>query len=108
MGVEATTDNFDDLVIKSDVLTLVDFWGPKCVRCLELMPFVEKLVSENEGRVKLVKVEAPKNRRLCLNLRLLSLPAFLFYRDGKELERLVGDGVTEEQLRDSLFRLMSK
>jgi thioredoxin-like negative regulator of GroEL len=108
MGIEATTDNFDDLVIKSEVLTLVDFWGPKCVRCLELMPFVEKLEQESNGQVKLVKIEAPKNRRLCLNLRLLSLPAFLFYRDGKEIERLVGDGVTEGQLRETLSKLMSK
>jgi thioredoxin 1 len=108
MGLEATTDNFDDMVIKSEVLTLVDFWGPKCVRCLELMPFVEKLVQENEGQVKLVKVEAPQNRRLCLSLRLLSLPAFLFYREGKEIGRLVGDGVTEEQLREKLANLMSK
>jgi thioredoxin 1 len=98
MEFEATTDTFEDLVIRSDIPTLVDFWGPKCIRCLELMPFVEKLSRQWEGKVKLVKVDATKSRRLCLNLPLMRLPAFLFYREGKEVMRLTGEGVTEEQL----------
>lgn len=70
------------------------------------MPFVEKLARDNEARLRLVKVDAAKSRRLCMNLRLMSLPAFLFYKDGKEVERITGDGVTEEQLRETLAKLI--
>jgi thioredoxin 1 len=107
MAVEANTENYDEVVIKSGIPTLVDFWGPKCVRCLELMPCIDDISRKNEGRLKVVKVEAPQSRRLCLNLRLLSLPAFIFYRDGKEISRLVGDGVTENQIRDAVHNILS-
>jgi thioredoxin 1 len=65
------------------------------------------MVREKEGKVRMVKVDASQNRRLCMSLRLLSLPAFLFYRGGREILRLSGDGVTEEQLREGLAKLVS-
>lgn len=106
MVLDATTDNFEDLVVKSQVLTLVDFWGPKCIRCLELMPFVENLEQKNAGKLQLVKVDASKNRRLCLNLRILGLPAFLFYQGGKEIKRFTGNDVTKKQLQEAIDQLI--
>jgi thioredoxin-like negative regulator of GroEL len=85
--VEATKESFHDLV--SDGVTLVDVWGPACVPCVALMPEVERI--EAERSVKVVKVEAPKNRRLCMELKVMGLPAFLLYRDGEEVSRLDGD-----------------
>jgi thioredoxin-like negative regulator of GroEL len=85
--VEATKESFHDLV--SDGVTLVDVWGPACVPCIALMPDVERI--EAERSVKVVKVEAPKNRRLCMELRVMGLPAFLLYRDGEEVGRLDGE-----------------
>ena len=43
---------------------LIDFWGPRCVPCLALMPAVEKLEEEYGGRFTLVKVNAPENRQI--------------------------------------------
>ncbi|MDQ4098517.1 MAG: thioredoxin family protein [Actinomycetota bacterium] len=85
--VEATKDSFHDLV--SDGVTLVDVWGPACAPCIALMPDVERI--EAERSVKVVKVEAPKNRRLCMELRVMGLPAFLLFRDGEEVSRLDGN-----------------
>ncbi len=55
------------------------------------MPQVEALATAYAGKIKLTKVEAPRNRRLCMDLRVMSLPTFLFYKDGKELDRLSGN-----------------
>ena len=101
---EVTKETFEDDVIRSDTPVVVDFWGPQCAPCLALMPMVEQLEKDNGGRVKIVKVEAPKNRRLCLQLQVLSLPTFLFYRDGQEVERLTGT-VTPEQIKQGTARL---
>ncbi|MGD9040539.1 MAG: thioredoxin family protein, partial [Desulfobacteraceae bacterium] len=41
--------------------------------------------------LKVVKVDASQNRRLCLNLRVMNLPTYLLFKDGKEVDRLAGD-----------------
>ncbi len=93
--VEATKESFRDLV--SSGLVLVDLWGPSCTRCLALMPDVERLAEEYE-ELQVVKVEAPKARRLCMELKVMGLPAFLLFRDGEETARLAGPDVTAEEL----------
>ena len=83
--VEATKDDFRDLV--ADGVVLVDVWGPSCAPCLALMPHVEALAEQRAG-LRVVKVEAPKARRLCMELKVMGLPAFLLFRDGEEIARL--------------------
>ena len=53
----------------------------------------------------MTKVEAPKNRRLCLQLKVMSLPTYLFFKDGKEVERLSGN-VSLETIEQSIDRLL--
>jgi len=69
------------------------------------MPQVEALGTTYSGKVKITKVEAPKNRRLCLDLKVLSLPTFLFYKDGKELDRLSGN-VSLQAVEQSIGKLL--
>jgi thioredoxin 1 len=103
--IEITSENFEQEVVRSSRPVMIDFWGPQCGPCLALMPKVEALAERYGDTVKLAKVEAPKNRRLCLNLKVMSLPTFLFYKDGKEIERLTGN-ITAEGIEDSLNKLL--
>jgi thioredoxin 1 len=89
MAVEATPETFSDLVAEGNVL--VDFWGPRCQPCLALMPAVEALEQAYDGRLRLVKVNAPDNRQVCRDLKVFGLPTYVLYRDGAEVERLTGD-----------------
>ena len=89
MGMDATPETFAGLVQEGNVL--VDFWGPRCQPCLALMSAVEALEESYEGRLKLVKVNAPENREVCRELEVLGLPTYLLYRDGAEVERMTGD-----------------
>jgi thioredoxin 1 len=94
---EATRDDFYELV--ADGVVLVDVWGPSCVLCLALLPHVEDLAARRDD-LGVVKLEAPKARRLCMELKLMGLPAFLLFRDGEEVGRLSGPDVTTERLDD--------
>ncbi|MEA2717404.1 MAG: thioredoxin 1 [Actinomycetota bacterium] len=85
---EATRDTFHDLVAEGTVL--VDVWGPDCQPCLALNPHVEKLAEDHAGELKVVKLEAPKARRLCMSMGLMGLPIFLLYKDGEEVDRISG------------------
>jgi len=103
MGIEVSMDSFDEEVVSASHPVLVDFWGPQCKPCLALMPYVESLDEQYPG-IKIVKVDASRNRRLCLKLGVLSLPTFLFYNGGKEVARLVGE-VTRESLANQIEKL---
>ena len=103
--IEITNENFEQEVVRSSQPVVIDFWGPQCGPCLALMPKMEALAERYGDRMKLAKVEAPKSRRLCLNLKVMSLPTFLFYKEGKEVERLTGT-VTIEGIEDSLKKLL--
>lgn len=100
--VDATKDTFDELVGTGNVL--VDVWGPECRPCFALMPHVETM-AEERADLTVVKLEAPTARRLCMRLRVMGLPAFLFYRDGEEVGRLSGGDITPASLRDWLDSL---
>ena len=104
--IEVTRDDFEHEVLHSEAPVVLDFWGPQCGPCLAMMPGVEALGEKYAGRIKVVKVEAPKNRRLCLSLKVLSLPTYLFYKGGEEVDRLSGDGVTLEAIEEAIAKIL--
>ena len=97
--VEATRQNFRELVAEGTVL--VDVWGPECRPCLALMPHVERIASERPD-LKVVKLEAPKARRLCIEMQVHGLPTFLLLRDGQELARISRSVISPGELEDWL------
>jgi thioredoxin 1 len=104
VGIDATVETFDELVREGHVL--LDIWGPECRPCLALMPAVEALGHKYAGRIRLVKVNAPENRKICRDLRVAGLPAYLTLRDGVEVERLTSNGTTPEQIEAAIGRLL--
>lgn len=97
--LEIDKDNFEQEVEKSDLPVVLDFWGPQCGPCLALMPDVEKLAESYAGKVKFCKVNVAGNRRLCIQLKVMSVPTFLFYQGGECKDRLAGDDVSLEAIK---------
>lgn len=93
--VEATRENFEELIGEGKVL--VDFWGPRCAPCLALGPYVDTLPKRYPS-LRVVKVEAPKARRVCMDSKVMGLPTFILYEDGQEVGRLSGAEISEEML----------
>jgi thioredoxin 1 len=102
LAIELDRDSYQSQVLESKEPVMVDFWGPQCRPCLALMPTVEELEKNYAGRLKVAKVNAVQNRMLCAKLRVLSLPTYLFYNDGVEVNRLVGDSITKSDLIDAI------
>lgn len=107
MAHEITADSFDEQVLQTEETVLVDFWGAQCAPCLALMPKIEKLEEKYGEQLKVAKVNAPKNKRLCLKLRVLNLPTFLIYCQGKEVERLSGNNLSIDNIEDSVKKHIS-
>lgn len=86
---------------------LIDVWGPDCVPCIALMPFFESLDRQFSDRVVLLKLNAPENRKLCRDLRIGGLPAYLTMRDGIEVERVTGTSASKANIRAAVERLLA-
>jgi thioredoxin-like negative regulator of GroEL len=102
---EATRENFGDLVAGGT--TLVDVWGPQCRPCLALMPHVEKLAEAHDD-LTVVKLEAPKARRVCIRLGVHALPTFLLMHDGQEVARLSASTISPKELNDWLDKSLGE
>lgn len=100
MAIDATTETFEDLV--SNGVVLVDVWGPRCAPCLALMPQVEALAEANSGTWTLVKLDATKNRPTCLRYRIMTLPTYVVFADGREVQRLIGAEVTVADIETAI------
>ncbi|MFS0644058.1 thioredoxin family protein [Siminovitchia sp. 179-K 8D1 HS] len=98
--IEVNKENFEAEVLQADLPVIVDFWGPSCQPCLELMPDVEALSQAYDGKVKIVKLNSAQNRRLCINHRVMGLPAFLVFKNGEEVKRISGGDLTKEDIEN--------
>ncbi len=107
MAIELNRDNYQTEVDKGDKPVLVDFWGPRCGPCLALMPSVEDLEKEYEGRITVAKLNATENRMLCARLRVMGLPTFILYKDGEEIRRLTGEKITIGEIKEAVEAALS-
>ncbi len=104
--LEVSSESFAQEVLQAEKPVLVDFWGPRCAPCLALMPQVEKLEGTYGDKVKIVKVDASKNRRLCLELKVLGLPTYLFYKNGQGVGRLTGGDLKIQDIEEQLKKVL--
>ncbi len=102
MAIDLNRDTYENETLKCTLPVMVDFWGPLCRPCLALRPSVEKLEQEFAGKIKVAKVNSAENRMLCARLRVIGLPAFVFYKNGAEFKRVAGEQVSENDLREAI------
>ena len=74
-----------------------------------MMPKFHELADnpKYQGKVKFCATDTSKNRRTAVTLKVMSLPAFVFYKDGKEAARLTGNKATIEAVRAKVDELMA-
>jgi len=101
----ATAQNFVQYVIEASKSTpvLVDFWADWCGPCKQLMPVLERLAQEYEGRFVLAKVNTDEQQELAGKVGVRSLPTVVLFKDGTVVDHFVG-AVPEGQIRQLLDR----
>ncbi|MBB3426814.1 MULTISPECIES: thioredoxin [Rhizobium] len=103
---DTTTANFAKDVIEESRRqpVLVDFWAPWCGPCKQLTPVLEKVVTEAQGRVKLVKMNIDDHPSIAGQLGIQSIPAVIAFVDGRPADGFMG-AVPESQVRQFIDRL---
>ncbi len=90
MATEYTDSNFEQEVLQSDRLSVIDFWAEWCAPCLALGPTIEALAKEYEGKVNVGKVNVDQNPQLSVNYGITSIPAVLFIKNGQVVDKQIG------------------
>lgn len=94
-----TDQNFETEVLKSDLSFLVDFWAPWCGPCQMAGPVIEELAKENEGKIKVGKVNIDESPQVAGKYGVMSIPTVVLFKDGKEIGRKVGFEGKESYLK---------
>jgi len=76
--------------VVKDGAVVIDCWAPWCPTCRMMMPNIEKLEEENNGKVKFYKINMDENQDFAKSHDVFSLPTLLFYKDSVEVERTTG------------------
>ena len=90
MAKAITDTEFDAEVLKSDLPVLVDFWAPWCGPCKSMLPIVEELTGEYDGKVKIVKVNVDENSESPGKYQVMSIPTFIIFKKGEAVKTFVG------------------
>jgi thioredoxin 1 len=90
MVLEVDDSNFEEIVLKSDKLVLVDFWAEWCGPCRMIAPIVKELSEEYEGRAVMVKVDIDNSTGTANNYKIRNIPTLLFFKDGTQVDKHVG------------------
>jgi thioredoxin 1 len=90
MALEITDSNFEEVVLKSGKPVLVDFWAEWCGPCRMVGPVVEELAKEYDGKAVIGKLNVDNNPRIATEYGIMSIPALLFFKDGKVVDKQVG------------------
>ncbi len=92
-------------LLKEDKAIMLDFYADTCPPCQALMPTVEKLAGEYEGRVDIQKVDVHKFPDLRTKYGIGSIPTLLFIKKSEVLEKSMGV-IPEALLKEKLERLI--
>ncbi|MDD3120559.1 MAG: thioredoxin, partial [Candidatus Gracilibacteria bacterium] len=74
----------------SSGISLVDFWAEWCGPCKMMLPVLEQLTEKIGNKAKIMKLNVDENLELTQNFRIMSIPCIIIFKNGKEVDRLVG------------------
>lgn len=91
MKVQQITDTtFDEEVLKSNRLVLVDFWAAWCGPCKMVAPVIDEIADEYKEIVKVVKVNTDENPSTAASYGIRSIPTLLIFNDGSIVDTIIG------------------
>lgn len=106
MEIKITDNNFEAEVKESSMPVLVDFYADWCGPCKMMAPLVAQLAESYEGKCKIGKCNTDENPALTREYRIMSIPTFLLFKDGKVAETLIG-AVSKNELEAKIKQVLA-
>lgn len=90
MGKIFNDSNFEQEVLKSPKVAVVDFWAEWCGPCRIVGPFVEQLAQEYDGKAVIGKLNVDENPNVSMQYGIRNIPTILFFKNGQIVDKQVG------------------
>jgi thioredoxin 1 len=89
-AVAVSDTDFEQEIEKHAGLAVVDFWATWCGPCRMIGPVLDQLAAKYVGRAKVAKVDVDSNQQTAMRFNIRSIPAILFFKDGKLVDQVIG------------------
>ena len=106
MEVILSDSNFEEEVKKSTIPVMVDFYADWCGPCKMMAPLVAQLSEEYSGRCKIAKCNVTDYPGPASEYKIMSIPAFLFFKEGKVVDSVVG-AVSKNELAGKVEQVLA-
>lgn len=102
------TDANVEEIIASGAPVVIDFWATWCGPCVAMGPVVEELAAEYEGKVQIGKYNVEDGGDFSTANRIMSIPMFLFFKNGKQVRELrLAGSQSKDKLKENIEKLMA-
>jgi thioredoxin 1 len=101
-AVAVSDETFQAEIEEHVGLAVVDFWAEWCGPCRVIAPSLDQLAAEYTGRAKVTKLDVDANQRTAMKYNIRSIPAVLFFKDGKLVDQVIG--AVPKQHLDTKFK----
>ena len=101
---EKLPQSFSELIQKSEVPVVVDFWAEWCGPCKMVSPVLEKLAQEFKGKLMVIKINVDRKPHIAAQYQVQSIPTIMMFHKGNQKMRLVGalpyEGIKQEVMKN--------
>lgn len=101
--VNLDNNNFDEIIVNSDIPVIVDFWAPWCGPCKMMGPIFEKISKEYALKVLFAKVNTEVEQNLAAKYAIRSIPTLVVFKEGVEVQRVSG-ALSEDALKQLVLK----